>query len=590
MKKLILALAFIFSPAAALASTNCPPTSTGLRLEICPLGTDGTSWAQAMKNNFNKISTGTILSSSSASGDIGILRVGQIQGLPAASGIWISSTTTQDSSFTLRGAGAHLLVGSSATASSFWGDGYNLTRINAANLEGAVPGANLNFSTITTALNLKLTSGAVPTDFINSSTITSRFSIYEPFLSTGTNLTTNGGHYITGDLTLGTGEIISNVSSLGLRVNGGASPLVTLDGSGNIDLKNAGSGAAIVFNGQTTLGAVSGDKTNIRAMDKGLQVLTKDGGTQLAIFHPTEGMGLNQSLTLRGSTATITGDAFSVGGSTLVVANGRVGIGTASPSQKLHMSSGTLLIDGNVANSIVASGNVGVGTASPGTKLHVSSGVILADGSGAGIQSTALAGTGNRCVHADANGVLGVVAGECGTGSGGGDVIASGDNAFTGDNTHAGTETFGSSVTFNGGVFGMVFASTAIQANADNTQVNQDTAKVCMSGSTMTVSVPYAGMSAEYKFAGNFYFYSTTWHDFVLLDNGAVAAGQSAGFGFCPDNYGGDSVHRAACSALVPNLTAGSHSFCVAPISGAGGVKQYSGYSQKVYYSTKVMP
>jgi hypothetical protein len=43
-------------------------------------------------------------------------------------------------------------------------------------------------------------------------------------------------------------------------------------------------------------------------------------------------------LTLSGSSLTVTGSAFSVGGSTLVVSGGKVGIGTAIPSQKLNIT------------------------------------------------------------------------------------------------------------------------------------------------------------------------------------------------------------------------------------------------------------
>lgn len=52
------------------------------------------------------------------------------------------------------------------------------------------------------------------------------------------------------------------------------------------------------------------------------------------------------------STITVKGSAFSVGNSTLNVRNGRVGIGTTNPAQKLHVSSGTLIIDGIAANAI----------------------------------------------------------------------------------------------------------------------------------------------------------------------------------------------------------------------------------------------
>lgn len=52
-------------------------------------------------------------------------------------------------------------------------------------------------------------------------------------------------------------------------------------------------------------------------------------------------------LTLLGSTLTITGNAFSVGATSLAVAGGKIGVGTSSPATKLHLSSGTLTIDGS---------------------------------------------------------------------------------------------------------------------------------------------------------------------------------------------------------------------------------------------------
>ena len=49
----------------------------------------------------------------------------------------------------------------------------------------------------------------------------------------------------------------------------------------------------------------------------------------------------------------------------------KLGIGTSSPATLLHMSSGTLKIDGNVAPSIVTVSSVGVGNVTPGFPLDV---------------------------------------------------------------------------------------------------------------------------------------------------------------------------------------------------------------------------
>ena len=85
--------------------------------------------------------------------------------------------------------------------------------------------------------------------------------------------------------------------------------------------------------------------------------------------------------------ANATGAVFlQVAGQTgLTVTNGRnVGIGTTLPAVKLHMSSGTLLIDGNAANSfrigtssmiVTSLGAVGLGITNPAVKLDVVGGI-----------------------------------------------------------------------------------------------------------------------------------------------------------------------------------------------------------------------
>ncbi|MBI5883157.1 MAG: hypothetical protein HZB91_08640 [Elusimicrobia bacterium] len=116
-------------------------------------------------------------------------------------------------------------------------------------------------------------------------------------------------------------------------------------------------------------------------------------------------------LTLYGSTLTVTGNAFSVGVSTLVVKDGNVGIGTSSPSTTLHVSgtapsirlehtsgpditmhtndgsgfAGIKITEGTNLLSIQdsgdtvlgrASGSVGIGISNPSSKLHVLNGDI----------------------------------------------------------------------------------------------------------------------------------------------------------------------------------------------------------------------
>ena len=70
------------------------------------------------------------------------------------------------------------------------------------------------------------------------------------------------------------------------------------------------------------------------------------------------------SVTMKSSTLTVGGNAFSVGGSTLVVSNGMVGIGTTAPDSILHISG-----PGGTARTTMRYGNSGYSAspAAPGT-------------------------------------------------------------------------------------------------------------------------------------------------------------------------------------------------------------------------------
>lgn len=96
------------------------------------------------------------------------------------------------------------------------------------------------------------------------------------------------------------------------------------------------------------------------------------------------------------SSGSVTGDFFSVGGTTLVIRAGNVGIRDTTPDAPLEVLSnvGPLNfvlavssqndVTGNML-SIIGNGNVGIGTPNPQYKLHMSSGALYVDGTGAAL-------------------------------------------------------------------------------------------------------------------------------------------------------------------------------------------------------------
>ncbi len=111
-----------------------------------------------------------------------------------------------------------------------------------------------------------------------------------------------------------------------------------------------------------------------------------------------------------------------VAGSTLAVITsaGNVGIGTTSPATKLHMSTGTLTIDGSTAGMTigvstfgVTGGNVGIGTKNPTYSLTVSSYMYVGGYISMGyVLSTSNCGTISGCSASCASNAV-VITGGC---------------------------------------------------------------------------------------------------------------------------------------------------------------------------------
>jgi len=154
---------------------------------------------------------------------------------------------------------------------------------------------------------------------------------------------------------------------------------------------------------------ITGDGSSGSPLNVDSSSVTLLGSDLSAIgFVQKAGDTMTGQLTLSGSTLTVTGNAFSVGESTFVVKDGKIGIGTNSPAKALSVTGDARVTSdvlgnrfasvadssenmGFVSNSIrlrtastdkmtiLPGGNIGIGTTNPQEKLHISSGNLVVD-------------------------------------------------------------------------------------------------------------------------------------------------------------------------------------------------------------------
>jgi len=200
----------------------------------------------------------------------------------------------------------------------------------------------------------------------------------------------------------------NNLLEISTTVIGGLKSVLTL--SNNSNQVGTGSGLLIAAKNSSNnwtyyggLSAVVDDATdgsekgivNLREMVNGVltNVVTLSGGNVgIGTTNPEYKLDVNGDSRIGGQaiiigTATVQGNAFSVGGSTFVVIAGKVGIGTTNPLGKLHIvgsgDGNTFfgLTDSSISNGIVMSDNgtiitmgsgfVGISTNSPQARLDV---------------------------------------------------------------------------------------------------------------------------------------------------------------------------------------------------------------------------
>ncbi|MFH2201489.1 MAG: hypothetical protein ABIJ96_00090 [Elusimicrobiota bacterium] len=170
--------------------------------------------------------------------------------------------------------------------------------------------------------------------------------------------------------------------------------------SGNVDVDSpAASTSTVIIRGASTGINASGAEIQVRSgasqgagnnIPGGHVVITGGGGSGTApggsvVLIPGFGAATGV-VNVSSGTLFINGNApvaFQVGASSMILTSaGRLGLGTAIPASLLHMSSGTLIVDGDpaafsvgISTLVVTGGRVGVGTATPAAALDVAGGI-----------------------------------------------------------------------------------------------------------------------------------------------------------------------------------------------------------------------
>lgn len=257
----------------------------------------------------------------------------------------------------------------------------------------------VNLSTVTTALAGKQTTGDYITALTGGITATGPGSVSATVI-TNANLTgnvTSVGNATTlasipaisgANLTNLTGANVTGTVPLATALNangtnaGSSFVCLGVDASGNCEtaLVDAAAVSAstnpIQSGALFTHAALSGSSAHsATSANTASQIVTRDGSGNFSAGTITASLTGSASLnvlktgdTMTGqltntSTITVQGNAFSVGTSTFVVTGGSVGVGTSNPGTKLHLSSGTLTIDGTA-------GAIRIGEGTPVFKIQ----------------------------------------------------------------------------------------------------------------------------------------------------------------------------------------------------------------------------
>lgn len=354
----------LVAPAAAGQYFNTPVTSTAT----------GTAWASQAGQFYIAASSANV---SSITANVPTQSTWTIILNGATGGVNVSSFTAKYGVSATTG-----VFSSSVTASAFFGDISNTTGVLPP---GDVPNTIKSSFTVTGGGGVLVTYGVNASTFVGNGTgITGTATSF-----TASNVTTNAN--LTGPITS-----VGNATTIVGPVPTAAVNLSTVAGNG----------------ANTNITSMSGLTTISSAYTATSSMTNTSAGGILVTYGVSAASGTFTNTIIK-STETVQGNAFSVGGSTLVVSGGNVGIGLTNPAQLLHVSgasnvygelqsggtsldaawesndgthqvwSGLLgasgagtsgnwaVYDGGIKMVVTPGGNVGIGTTAPLQPLHV---------------------------------------------------------------------------------------------------------------------------------------------------------------------------------------------------------------------------
>jgi hypothetical protein len=227
---------------------------------------------------------------------------GKVAGLSTSlSGLVSKAGDTMTGQLNLTGASGNLVSQASVAAAGFFGDGANLTGLDAGNISAGT----LSDSRLPGTMGAKTFSGLITADGGISLGAGQALSL------SGSGGTITAASSVTASGFFGDGSSLSGVTASQVAASGVQAGAL---GAGVIASSVA---AGAVGDGQVSGGISQGKVAGLSTSLSGL--VSKAGDT------------MTGQLTLLGSTLTVTGNAFSVGGSVLVVKDGKLGAGVASP-------------------------------------------------------------------------------------------------------------------------------------------------------------------------------------------------------------------------------------------------------------------